>query len=357
MHGGGNGYAYFAAHPQRNLLVNSSFAFMQRQLGSESTDTAYNDDAYAWDRSYVLTQTAAVQCSRQAGFSARGRYCGRLKQHQASAQRMGWAQIVDAQSSYQCRGQYVTFQGRCRSSSSQLFHPAIIESTAAADAVASDVVGNWASGSFTAGGFFQGSGLSIPSTGVGSVTPAAATDTFFRVSAVLSASCNNVVLLFWSDGTCAQNTTLELSELWFGIGPGPLFWMEEDPAVELVRCNRFFRALGFSAFHETYGIRQGTTIVNGTYVTIGQSMRAGPTTSHSNPTWSSTGPSGNQIGFFRDVAGAYSTLTGALSFTPGGTTDSVLIKAVAGTSFSGSSGDVGRWVFGNAAYVYLDAEL
>lgn len=76
-----------------------------------------------------------------------------------------------------------------------------------ADTVTSDVVNSWTNGTFTAGQVFLGSGLTF--AGVGALTPAAARLTDFELVVDVSASCNNLIVLIWTEGTAAQNVTLD----------------------------------------------------------------------------------------------------------------------------------------------------
>src|SRR5581483_6064460 len=168
QHGGGALPAVAQAGVQPNLLINPDGRIDQRHASLTSGDVATADDSYGGpDRWYSLTETASINVRTLQDGENGVPYCQRLTQTQASAQRMGRAQIIEAINCRHARGQSVTLSGRIRCSSSQAIRYAILEWTGTADSVTSDVVSNWASGSYTAGGFFLGSNLTV--AGVGAI--------------------------------------------------------------------------------------------------------------------------------------------------------------------------------------------
>lgn len=190
---------------RRNRLKNASFQVDQR--GNSATSRA--NDVYGIDCWYTLTQTAAIQITQQTLQENGQPYNIRLTQNQAAAQRMGVAQIVEARDSQQDRAKAMTLSARIRCSSSQAIRYAILEWTGTADAVTSDVVSNWASGTYTAGNFFLAANLTV--TAVGSITPsAAAWTTITQLTGVLGSSVNNQIVFIWTEGTAAQNVTLDV---------------------------------------------------------------------------------------------------------------------------------------------------
>ncbi|MBB5041920.1 hypothetical protein [Shinella fusca] len=210
---------------------------------SQATYTTVNDDTYWCDMHYVLTQAAAITPTILTDVANGLPFMMRLSQSQATAQRMGNAQIVEAQVSKRLRGEQVTLGGKLRCSSSQAIRYAVLEWTGTADVVTSDVVANWTSGSFTAGNFFLGSNLTVAA--VGTITPAANTLTDWSLTANISGSCNNLIVFLWTEGTAAQNVTLDM--VW-GLVQGDATaekwpYGERDFSQELVCCQRFFEVL------------------------------------------------------------------------------------------------------------------
>ena len=219
----------------RNKLINGDGGINQRAPSSNA------DDTYGHDRHVALTQTGTIAVSTLTTPADGIASMMRLTQSQASAQRMGYAQIIEACETYGLRGKTVTLGGKLRCSSSQAIRYAVLEWTGTADSVTSDVVNDWTSGAYTAGNFFLGSNLTV--TQVGSLTPAAATITEWSMTAIIGSSANNIVVFFWTEGTATQNVTLD--QRWYLVGGDATG--ETDPfsprhvGQELALCYRYFR--------------------------------------------------------------------------------------------------------------------
>ncbi|MFA5378671.1 MAG: hypothetical protein WC455_23165 [Dehalococcoidia bacterium] len=216
-----------------NILINGGFDFFQRQVPGTLTSRA--DDTYGPDRWVVLTQTAAVQVAQIGGTEAP--CAGQLKQNQASAQRMGLAQIVEYSNSMPMRGRNIIFQGKLNCSSEQAIRYAVVEWTDTADTVTSDIVDDWTDTTYESGNFFI-AGLNI--VAVGSVTPAAVGYTTFSITGSVSAACNNLIVFIWTEGTAAQDVTLSVSSA--GLYPGTILqsWNPRPIGLELFLCQRYY---------------------------------------------------------------------------------------------------------------------
>lgn len=211
---------------------------------SQGTYTTVADDTYWCDQHYVLTQTAAITPTILTDVANGLPFMMRLTQSQAAAQRMGNAQPVEAQVSKRLRGKQVTLGGKLRCSVSQAIRFAVLEWTGTADAPTSDVVADWTNGAFTAGNFFLGSNLTVAAVGV--VTPAANTIADWSLTANISGSCSNLIVMMWTEGTAAQNVTLDMA---WGLVQGDATaetWPYDarNPQQELALCERFFEVIG-----------------------------------------------------------------------------------------------------------------
>ncbi len=224
---------------QPNLLINPDGRIDQRNVSLMAGDVSTADDSYGGpDRWYSLTETAAIGVRTLQDGENGVPYCQRLTQTQASAQRMGRAQIIEGINCRHTRGQAVTLSGRIRCSSSQAIRYAILEWTGAEDTVTSDVVNDWTSGSYTAGGFFLGSNLTV--AGVGAITPAANTWTdLTALTATLSGSLKNLIVMIWTEGTAAQNVTLDF-RLKLEVGAQATAFVPRSVGEELALCLRYF---------------------------------------------------------------------------------------------------------------------
>lgn len=198
----------------KNRLINPAFQFDQRN-GFAGTATA--DDAYCFDRWYVLTQTASVSVSGVADPENGYTHSIRLTQSQAAAQRMGLAQIIKGKNCKDLRGKNGALSVRARISNSQAIRYAILGWTSTEDTVTSDVVLTWTSATYTAGNFFLASNVSV--LAVGAQTPAANTwTTLDTLTTSLGTSFNNIVVFVWTEGTAAQNVTLDFDYIQFEEG-------------------------------------------------------------------------------------------------------------------------------------------
>jgi hypothetical protein len=218
-----------------NFLINGGGDYFQRQ--DPATLTSKSDDVYAGDRWYVLTQTAAIQTQRTTG-DTQSKYAHRLKQNQAGAQRMGYAQIVESVSAIPLRGRAVRAQARVNISNSQAVHIAILEWTGTADSPTSDVVNDWTSGTYTTSNFFIATTTTV--VAVATVTPGAATWTDISVTGTVSSSANNLIVFIWTTGTAAQNVTLDITEAGLYDGTAARSWLPRPTMQELDLCQRYY---------------------------------------------------------------------------------------------------------------------
>jgi hypothetical protein len=223
----------------RNKITNGDGAHNQR-----SASSGISDDELAHDRHYALTQSNSITVSTLDNPEDGISHMMRLTQDNASAQRMGYAQILEAEESYPLRGKGVTLGGKLRYSNAAAIRYAVLEWTGTADSVTSDVVNDWTSGTYTSGNFFNSTTLTV--TQVGSITPSAATITDWSMTATVGSSANNVIVFFWTEGTAAQSSTLDMR--WYLVEGDAT--NEDDPfsprmfSQELALCERFYQVAG-----------------------------------------------------------------------------------------------------------------
>lgn len=221
----------------RNKIINGDGRINQRVASS------IGDDTYGHDRHYALTQSGNIGVSTLTAPADGIAYMMRLTQSDASAQRMGYAQIIEAAETYGLRGKTVTLGGKLRYSNAAAVRFAVLEWTGTADQVTSDVVNDWTSGSYAAGGFFIGAGLTVAA--VGAITPAANVITDWSLTATISSSANNLIVVFWTEGTAAQNSALDMR--WYLVEGDAT--AEDDPfsprhiQQELALCERYYQLL------------------------------------------------------------------------------------------------------------------
>lgn len=220
-----------------NRLINGEFAIWQR--GTSLSSQA--DDSYGamGDRWYILTQTGTIAGARQDNPFDGARFSGQLTQSQASAQRIGVAQIVEGRNCINLRGQAVTFYGRFKISADQDIRCAILEWTGAEDTVTSDFVNDWTSSTYTASNFFSGTSYTVTavkeyaSPGTGWVD--------FFITGTLGSSVTNLVVFLWTEGTAAQNVTLSMANC--GLVRGSVAPPKHEPRPfthEMLLCQRYY---------------------------------------------------------------------------------------------------------------------
>lgn len=224
------------ARPINNFLLNAGFDLFQRQAPGTATSRA--DDAYGADRWNLLTQSNPINVERSTGDTG-SLYAAKLTQANAVAQRMGQEQIVEGRESIVMRGRTIRAQLRIKCSSSQAIRIAVLEWTGTRDTVTSDVVNDWTSASYTAGNFFLAANLTV--VGISAVTPGAATWTALSITGTVSANCNNLIVFVWTEGTAAQNVTLETCQAMLVDGVDARDWLPRSVDEETTLCSRFYQ--------------------------------------------------------------------------------------------------------------------
>lgn len=216
-----------------NILDNPDGQFNQR------APTSNADSTFGHDRWKALTQTGTIAVSTVNDAENGSPFMMRLTQSQASAQRMGYIQFLASPRSKLQRGKSVTLSARIKCSASQAIRYAILEWTGTADTVTADVVNDWTSSTYTAGNFFVGSNVTV--TAVGSITPSAATLTdITALTATLGSSGNNLGVFFWTEGTAAQNVTLDIKAQ-LEVGTAASSFRKRIYSAELANLQQFFR--------------------------------------------------------------------------------------------------------------------
>lgn len=251
-----DGVEYAEGFPRKNPIINGCFRVNQVAPATNADDTYYHDQ---W---YVLTQTAAIAVSTLSDVEDGLQKMARLTQSQAAAQRMAYAQIIEGKDCKHLRGKQVTFRfGRVRCSASQPLRYAILEWTGTEDTVTSDVVNDWTSTDYTdgAGKFFVDA--NITPAGNTSHTPAAATLTDGpSLTVTLGSTFNNLIVLAWTEGTAAQNVTLDLGKAQLEVGSVATEFERVPAAQNVILCQRFFE--------KSYGI----DVAPGTVTDVGSAI-------------------------------------------------------------------------------------
>ena len=223
-----------------NLIINGGFQVNQRAAATNA------DDTYSHDRWYALTQTGTIAITSLADVENTTPVMARLTQSQASAQRMGYAQIIEAKNCKHARGQAVTLKFRTRLSSTDNIRIAVLEWTGTADTVTSDVVNSWTSTTYTAGNFFLGSNLTISNVTQQALTANTLANST-TVTVTLGSSFNNLIVFIWTENAVAQNVTLDIGKVKLEVGSAATTFEWFDYSEVLRRCRRYYRQWNFAA--------------------------------------------------------------------------------------------------------------
>lgn len=256
---------------QINRLINGQFAINQR------APTTNADDTYAHDRWYALTQTGTIAVSTVNNAENGTPFMARLTQSQAVAQRMGYAQIIEGINCRDLRGKTVTFRfGRTRLSTSANIRIAVLEWTGTQDAVTSDVVLDWTSGTYTAGNFFLASNLTVSGVVQQALTANTLTDGS-SVTVTLGSSFNNLIVFAWTEGTVAQNVTLDLAKAQIENGSFATAFEQRSYGLELSLCQRYYVRIKPTGSSDVLCVGfNGSTGLTNYYVPFPVQMRTGP---------------------------------------------------------------------------------
>jgi hypothetical protein len=300
----------------RNMLINPRGGDVYQR-----TVAATADDVYFSDRWYALTQTGTVLPAVLSD-PENGHPTGtRITQSQATAQRFGYAQIVEGKNCKDMRGSSVTFTPRVQVSGAQSLRYAILAHTGTEDLVTSDVVNNWTSSTFTAGNFFI-AGLEI--VAIGSATPVANTWTSLPlIAGIVPSSMNNLITFVWTESAQAQNFTLDydFNQLEAGIVATP--FDRRDYGRELIMCQRYYQ-IWFTGWA---GVSAASGQYHSSAVGFKAEMRTTPTFGVVSQTNSGRFPSAN---YFVGIVNQYGGYVGYAAALSGGN-DSWVVTGTAST--------------------------
>lgn len=175
---------------------------------------AQADDTYGHDHWYRLSQSNPVAVTTSFGGIGTST-AALLTQSNATPQRMGYACIIESSIARKLQGNNVTLSAMVGVSSGTVnIRQAILEWTGTENAVTSDVVNSWTSTDYTDGAakFFVDASFTPLGSNATSVTAGSGPRSTQLVGAV-SLNANNLVLLFWTESTAAQNFQLTIGRV------------------------------------------------------------------------------------------------------------------------------------------------
>jgi len=221
-----------------NLVVNGDMIYNQLAPATNA------DKSAGFDGGVVLTETSTVALTQLTNPENGQPFALRMTQSQASAQRMGYMFVIPSEDTIALRGKGVALSARIRLSTTADVRCAILEWTGTADAVAGDVVADWTSTTYTTAGFFEATTKNV--TAVMETAATAATwrdlsgsqNTGGGLTANVGSSANNLIIFVWTEGTVAQNVTLDIGRVRLVQGFMPMPSIRENRATAIERIQR-----------------------------------------------------------------------------------------------------------------------
>lgn len=303
--------------PAKNWLINPDGAVAQNLPASSA------DGDYDFDQWYTVTQTGSVASTKISNPEDGYRYGMRMTQSQASAQRMGRCQIIEGSAASELRGKTVTFGGRRRLSTSANIRMAVLVWTGTEDSPVKDQVNDWTSSTYTTGNFFKSTTLTVSAVS-SAIAMTANTARDCSVTATISSSATNVIVMEWTESTVAQNVTFDS---WGGrliVASTLIDAIRRDYSEELALCQRYYWVWGKAAWAWQWQWDAGTSNNIAASFTFPVRMRAAPTASlQGTPTYSNTSslnvsaatPDGGYVYFTVTSAGnGYVTCSGSSNY-------------------------------------------
>lgn len=268
-----------------NLWTNPEFAITQRPLG------AVADGTFAFDRVIALGQLGNVTSGAfdTLGLAAGGN-AGRLTQSNATAQRIGLAQIVEAADCMGYRNGEAVFAGQMRCTAATTIRAAILSWAGTPNAGPRDPVNTWTSTTYTAGNFFA-AGFTVVATAAQAL--ASNTWTTFSISSATAGGVpvpngmNNLHLVVWTDQPLAQNAILDFTAFRATRGTATPLYVAPNTQAEYIKSLRFFYRYSVSNAAQPVGagMYYGTSQV-AVYHSFPQPMRTVPNVQVGSPgTW------------------------------------------------------------------------
>lgn len=239
-----------------NILLNPGFTYLQRLAASILANA---NDSYGIDCWYLLSNgnVDVVQQVAQENGQPNNVALSRV-----TGTKTAQAQIVESKSSTFYRGKQLTLSARALSAGNFVLRYAILEWTGTADSVTSDVVNNWASTTYTPGNFFLGSNLVV--AGVGTTQLSSAWTAITPLTATISSVCNNLIVMFWLDGTVGvgQGFSLGSTKLEMGVTASPFVLPSQGDII--ASCQRYLYSITSNTTNDilAHGFCTGTVVAS-----------------------------------------------------------------------------------------------
>lgn len=236
-----------------NLLINGGFDVWQRSTSVSGAGVNFTGTYQAADRFYALgglvasssPVTSNAHLYERSTADATSRYCAKVRYRTGTGTRNahGLCQIFEGADIIGLRGRTITAQARVQAelNKSMNVRIAIVQWTGTVDSVTHNIVNDWTSSNYTPGNFFIAANVAVTVSDPVAVTNAAWADV--SVSAVVSASTNNILIFVWGTETALDDANAILISKVACQAGGTALWCPRHIAQELLLCQRYYERM------------------------------------------------------------------------------------------------------------------
>lgn len=336
-----------------NLLADTLTHEASWLAGTTFNDLA--DDNYGPSLWNILNEANAPDVSGTAG-GTNDPFTRYLTITLDGTTQVGVVQFLSAERTKALRGKTVSLSADLWGTGIAAARMAVLIWTGTADAVTSDVVGTWGAGNPT---------LATNWNYIG--TPAgitiSSTRTRYSINNLLipdtTANINNVAVFIWTPSQEASTDVLNVARVKLEPGAVATDFTGRGQAAELREINNFVQLVDASSNSTNIGLgaRTATTTLVVSFK-LDYPMRAAPALSHNITGYTAGAPGTTTVGAVSFPAAAFFTITGALTVTLAAANKSFAsIQLAAGTSWSGTTGDLATLRIGPGVVMLLDSRL
>jgi|GEM_PF-5293507 len=231
---GGYGQRQDGMRSFRNLIYNPDGRVQ------EGPSSAIGDIAYGLhNRWYGLTQTSTMTPTTILDVTDGVTHLIELT-NGSSAQRLGYAQVIEGKQCKYLRGADVTLSGQAQRNQTGGVGVAIIEWIGTEDSVTKEIVNDWTNATLTAGNFFVSSNIIVD--GALALNPSAGVLTNFLLQVTLGETFNNLIVFIWARGNATANTGTMDFRMQLESGRKPTSFERRPIEVEENLCHRFYES-------------------------------------------------------------------------------------------------------------------
>ena len=258
----------------RNGIINGDFPVAQRGTSFTSTGGANNDDTYALDRWYILSDgNDAIDVTQETSTVPTNQKYAIALDVETINKKFGIAQIIESANCVGLTGGNATLSFKAKVSSTTKLDnvkAAIVAWSGTADTVTSDIISAWGA---------EGTNPTLIANATYENTPAnlsvtTSYATYSLTANIDTASTKNIIVFIWSDVTdTTLGDFLYITDVQLETGAVATSFDRRPIGIELALCQRYFLSSTTTATLNVSGSTANVSYVANFPVT----MRAAPT--------------------------------------------------------------------------------